>query len=123
MITNIEKGTRNAEKNMKIFCKLNVRGGRRSQSSETKWKRWKNSEQINDLIKQKDVKRMWDAARSIPKKRDYNTSSVNPDSWIKHFGEMLRGRVGECQSLKRERLHKINYGNLGKGSNTDLLRK
>jgi vacuolar-type H+-ATPase subunit H len=45
---------------------------------ETKRKKWqdKKSELINDLITQTDVKRIWEAVRSIVKKRDCNTADV-----------------------------------------------
>jgi hypothetical protein len=49
---------------------------------ETKCKRWQDKipEFINDLVKQKDVKRILEAVRSIVKKRDYNTDNVSPDN-------------------------------------------
>jgi hypothetical protein len=62
---NIEEGTGNSGKTMK-------------NSLETKRKRLqdKKSEFINDLIKQKDVKRIWEAVRSIVRKRDSNTAQI-----------------------------------------------
>jgi hypothetical protein len=73
---------------------------------ETKCKRWqdKRSEFINDFIKQKDIKRIWEAVRSIVNKRDYNTANVSPDSWIKHFGDLFNKQeldlsVGKVQIL------------------------
>jgi hypothetical protein len=58
---------------------------------ETKRKGWqdKKSEFINYLIKQKDVKRIWEAFRCIVKKRVYSIANVSPDSWIKHFGDLF----------------------------------
>jgi hypothetical protein len=56
----IEEGTGNAGKYEKLL--------------EVKRQRWqdKNSEFKNDLIKQKDVRRIWEAVRSTVKKRAYN---------------------------------------------------
>jgi hypothetical protein len=44
------------------------------QENMKKRQRWqdKNSEFKNDLIKQKDVRRIWEAVRSTVKKRAYN---------------------------------------------------
>jgi hypothetical protein len=59
---------------------------------------------INDLIKQKDIMGIWEAVRNTVKKRDYNNAHVSPDSWIKHFGDLLTAQefdlsVGEVQIL------------------------
>jgi hypothetical protein len=64
----------------------------------------KKSEFINNLIKQKDIKRIWEAVRSIVNKRDYNTANVSTDSRIKHFGDLFTTQeldlsVGEVQIL------------------------
>jgi hypothetical protein len=71
---------------------------------EYKYRDDKKSEFINDLIKQKDVKKIWEVVRNLVKKRDCNTANVSPDNWIKHFGDMFTTQefdlsVGEVQIL------------------------
>jgi hypothetical protein len=64
----------------------------------------KNSEKLHVIggkmkITQSDVKRIWEAVRSIMKKRGHNTTNISLEGWIKHLfaTQELDLSVGEVQ--------------------------
>jgi hypothetical protein len=54
----------------------------------------KESEFLNNLIKQKEVKKIWEAVRSILRKKDY-LPAITPKNWFKHFSNLFFNTVGE----------------------------
>jgi hypothetical protein len=61
-----------------------------------KKKSWqeKQSEFLNNLIKQKEVKKIWEAVRNILKK-NYYLPTVTPEKWIKLFSDFFSNTAGE----------------------------
>jgi hypothetical protein len=64
-----------------------------SWKKEKSWQE-KQSEFISNLIKQKEVKKIWEAVRNILKKKDY-LPTVTPEKWIKHFSNLFSITAGE----------------------------
>jgi hypothetical protein len=63
---------------------------------EKKGKSWREnqSEFLNNLIKQKEVHKIWEAVRNIVKKKDY-LLTVTAENWIKHFSNLFSNAAGE----------------------------
>jgi hypothetical protein len=72
---------------------------------EKRKKSWqeKQSEFLNNLIKQKEIKKIWEAVRNILKKNDY-LHTVAPEKWIKHFSELFFNTAGEPLTYEMQAL-------------------
>jgi hypothetical protein len=72
---------------------------------EKKKKSWqeKQSEFLNNLIKQKEVKKIWGAVRNILKK-NYYLPTVTPENWIKHFSNLFFNTAGELLTYELQAL-------------------
>jgi ribosome biogenesis GTPase A len=63
----------------------------------------KESEFLNNLIKQKEVKKIWEAVRNILNKKDY-LPTVTPENWIKHFSNLFSNAAGELLTYELQAL-------------------
>jgi YesN/AraC family two-component response regulator len=91
---------------------------------EHKRKAWqaKEVERINTVVRQKNIKKVWEEIRNIVKKREF-VNKVKPDEWVKHSGELFSSDTNRRVGYETQKLGPLYIEEMDRGFTKDEVKQ